>query len=75
MNQQSIINPIKDERLDVIYPSYSVKSSTFFRDKILIKAKKPNKFTNIDLTVKSVAFDTDVNMSFSIPKNYKRITF
>ena len=75
LNQQSIINPIKDERLDVIYPSYSVKSGEIFPNKILIKAKKPNKFTNIDLTVKSVTFNTDVFMSFSIPKNYKRITF
>lgn len=75
LNKQSIINSLKSERLDVIYPSYSIKEKEVFPDKILIRAKKPNKYTNIDLTVKSVVFDSDVHMSFSIPEGYKKITF
>ena len=73
LDKQSIINPLKNERLDIIYPSYSVKKDEIFPNKILIKAKKPTKFTNIDLTVKSVIFNTDVKMSFAIPKSYKKI--
>ncbi len=73
LDQQSVVNSIKNQRLDIFYPSYKLVDDELFPSAIKIKAKQANKFTNIDFILKSVQFDTDVNMSFSIPKGYKRI--
>jgi hypothetical protein len=73
LDKQSIVNSKKNQRLDVFYPSYKIVDDTVFPSEIKIKAKQPGKFTNIDFIVKSIEFDTDVNISFSIPKGYKQI--
>ncbi|KGL62068.1 DUF4292 domain-containing protein [Polaribacter sp. Hel1_85] len=73
LDKQSIVNAVKNQRLDVLYPSYNVVDDAIFPSEINIKAKQPGKFTNIDFVVKSVLFNTEVNTSFSIPKGYKQI--
>ena len=73
LDKQSIVNSKKNQRLDVFYPTYKIVDGAIFPSEIKIKAKQPGKFTNIDFIVKSVQFDTDVNISFSIPKGYKQI--
>jgi hypothetical protein len=73
LDKQSIVNSKKNQRLDVFYPSYKIVDEAVFPSEIKIKAKQPGKFTNIDFIVKSVEFNTDVNISFSIPKGYKQI--
>ena len=73
LDKQSIVNSKKNQRLDVFYPSYKIVDEAVFPSEIKIKAKQPGKFTNIDFIVKSVQFNTDVNISFSIPKGYKQI--
>ena len=67
------MNSKKNQRLDVVYPSYNIFAGVVFPTEIKIKAKQPGSFTNIDFTLKSVHFDTDVNTSFSIHKGYKQI--
>lgn len=73
LDKQSIVNSIKNQRLDIIYPSYNVVNDAIFPSEIQIKAKQSNKFTNIDFILKSVEFDTDFDTNFSIPKGYKQI--
>lgn len=73
LDKQSIVNSKKEQRLDVFYPSYKMIDDAVYPSEIKIKAKQPGKFTNIDFTVKSVEFNTDINTSFSIPKGYKQI--
>lgn len=72
--QQSIINSEKNQRLDILYPKYLVKDKVVFPENIQIKAKANNKYTEINMMVKSVVFNTDVNTSFTIPNGYKQIT-
>ena len=75
LDEQSIVNAEKDLRLDVKYPSYNLIDNVVFPSGINIKAKNAKKVTAIDLEYKSVEFDTDVEMSFSIPSGYKKLTF
>jgi hypothetical protein len=73
LDRQSIVNSIKEQRLDILYPNYKIIEDEVFPAKISIRAKQKKKYTNIDLTFKTVKFNTDVNTSFKIPSNYKRI--
>ncbi|AZJ34453.1 DUF4292 domain-containing protein [Tenacibaculum singaporense] len=73
LNKQLIVNSLKDQRLDISYPKYHKKNTTFFPEKINIRAKEKNKFTIIDITTRSVEYDTKLNVSFNIPNGYKEI--
>lgn len=73
LDKQSIVNTEKNQLLTIEYPSYNLVNNVLFPSEINIKAKQANKFTNIDLMVKSVEFDTNLDTSFSIPKGYKQI--
>ncbi|QTE21520.1 DUF4292 domain-containing protein [Polaribacter cellanae] len=73
LNSQSIVNSAKEQRLDILYPSYTVVDEVVFPQEIKIKAKDKKKFTQIDFELKSVEFNTVINTSFSIPNGYKRI--
>ncbi|WP_405563113.1 DUF4292 domain-containing protein [Polaribacter sp. Asnod6-C07] len=75
LDEQTIINTEKDLRLDVKYPSYSLIDEVVFPTGINIKAKNKKSLTTIDLEYKSVIFNEDVNMSFSVPKGYKKLSF
>ena len=75
LEEQNIVNAEKDLRLDVKYPSYNLINEVVFPSEINIKAKNTKSVTAIDLQYKSVVFDTDVNMSFNIPKGYKKLSF
>ena len=73
LDKQSIVNSLKSQRLDILYPSYNLVDDVVFPSEIKIKAKQAGKFTNIDFIVKSVEFNTDFDTSFSIPSGYKKI--
>ena len=73
LDNQSIVNPLKNQRLDVTYPSYSLIDDVLFPATIQIKAKQANRFTNVDFFLKSVAFDTDFETPFTIPNGYKEL--
>lgn len=73
LNKQSVINPLKNQRLDISYPKYSKKNSTLFPEKINIQAKENNKFTIIDIHTRSVEYNTKLNVDFTIPNGYKEI--
>lgn len=73
LDKQSIVNSLKDMRLDVLYPSYNLIDDVVFPSEINIKAKQASKFTNIDFTMKSVVFNTDLDVSFKIPNGYKPV--
>jgi len=75
LDRQSIISPLKGQRLDIIYPSYILVNDQEFPSEMMIKAKQKKAFTNIDLTYKSVVFDTELTIPFSIPNGYKRLNF
>ncbi|WP_226789210.1 DUF4292 domain-containing protein [Polaribacter reichenbachii] len=75
LDEQTIVNAEKDLRLDVKYPSYNLINDVVFPSGINIKAKNPKSITVIDLEYKSVVFNEDVNMSFSVPKGYKKLSF
>ncbi|WP_299001011.1 DUF4292 domain-containing protein [uncultured Tenacibaculum sp.] len=73
LNKQSVVNPLKNQRLDISYPKYSKKNSTLFPEKINIQAKENNKFTIIDIHTRSVEYNTKLNVDFTIPNGYKEI--
>ncbi|WP_299670516.1 DUF4292 domain-containing protein [uncultured Polaribacter sp.] len=73
LDQQSIVNSLKGQRLDIKYPLYKLVEDEVFPQEINIKAKKGTKLTTIDFELKSVEFNTEINTSFTIPKGYKRI--
>ncbi len=73
LNKQLIVNDMKNLELKVSYPKYLKKNTTLFPESIKINAKGKNKFTNIDLFVRSVVFDTELSMPFKIPSGYKEI--
>lgn len=74
LNKQSIVNTTKEQRLDILYPSYKVISEELYPTEINIKATQPGKFTNIDFLVKTIEFDTDIKTPFIIPKGYKKLS-
>jgi hypothetical protein len=73
LDKQSIVNSLKNQRLDIFYPSYKLIDNVVFPTEINIKASQKNKFTNIDFTLKTVEFNTAFSVPFSIPNGYKRI--
>ena len=73
LDKQSIVNSLKNQRLDIFYPSYKLIDNVVFPTEINIKATQRNKFTNIDFVVKTVEFNTDFSIPYLIPNNYKRI--
>ncbi len=75
LEEQSIVNPLKNLRLDIKYPSYNLVDGVVFPSEINIKAKNSRSVTILDLFYKSVIFDAALNMSFNIPSTYKRLKF
>ena len=73
LKKQYVINSLKNQRLDVLYPKYLEKNNVLFPEKIQIRAKEKNKFTNIDLNLRSVEFNKKLEMPFKIPSGYKEI--
>lgn len=73
LDKQSLVNSIKKQRLDIAYPEYSTKNGVLFPNKITINAKQQNSVTNIDITTKSVIFNTKLNIGFKMPNGYKEI--
>ena len=73
LDRQSIVNPIKEQRLDILYPNYKIIEDEVFPIEIKMKASRKKKRTTLDLIFKTVEFNTAVDISFKIPSNYKRI--
>ncbi|WBX73715.1 DUF4292 domain-containing protein [Tenacibaculum pacificus] len=73
LNKQSIVNSAKKQRLDIRYPSYSNKNNILFPEKIKINAKQHKQVTAIDITTRSVDFNTKLNIDFRMPNGYKEI--
>ncbi|TXD50140.1 DUF4292 domain-containing protein [Polaribacter sp. IC073] len=73
LDNQSIVNTLKGQRLEIQYPSYKLVEDEVYPQEINIKATQGNKLITIDFTLKSVEFNTEINTSFTIPKGYKRI--
>lgn len=73
LNKQSLISNFKNQRLDISYPEYLEKDGVVFPKKININAKKDAKFTTIGIDVRSIVFNTNLSMPFSIPSGYKEI--
>lgn len=75
LNKQFLVNTENNLRLDVDYPSYDKIKGELFPSQINIEAKNAKSTTKIDLIYREVVFNTAVDMSFNIPKNYKPIRF
>lgn len=75
LDKHLLVNDLKNQRLDISYPKYLEKEGEVFPENILLKVTENNKFTNLDITVKSVAFNTDLSMPFRIPSGYKKLEF
>ena len=75
LDKQFLVNSIQNQRLDIVYPSYSLIEDEVFPSAIKITAKQASRVTKIDLTYKSVEFNEEVGMSFVIPSSYKRLEF
>jgi benzoyl-CoA reductase/2-hydroxyglutaryl-CoA dehydratase subunit BcrC/BadD/HgdB len=75
LDKHVLVNDLKGQKLDIMYPSYLQKEAEVFPENILINVTENNKFTNIDIDVKSVVFDTKLSIPFTIPSGYKKLDF
>lgn len=75
LSKHSLVNEVKNQRLDIEYPKYLEKDGEIFPENIIINVKEKNKFTNVNITVKSVIFNTELKMPFKIPSGYKKLEF
>lgn len=75
LDKQTLINEENKLRLDIIYPNYDLIDNVVFPSKINLIAKNKKRTTTIDLDYKSVVFDSEILMSFNIPKGYKQLEF
>ncbi len=73
LNKQLVVNDLKEQELSITYPEYINKNEILFPKTTSIKATEKNKFTNIDLTVRSIVFNEELSMPFKIPSGYKEI--
>lgn len=73
LDKQKLVNIVKNQYLKVEYPEYMLKDDALFPEKINIVTKSINKFTEVDINVNSVIFDSKLNMPFSIPEGYEEI--
>ena len=73
LNQQSIVNTLKKQRLDIKYASYKLVDDEIIPQQINIKVKQENKVTIIDFILRSIELNTKINTSFTIPNGYKRM--
>ena len=75
LNKHVLVNDFKEQKLDISYLKYLQKDNEIFPENIFINVTEKKKFTNIDITVKSVVFDTKLSMPFTIPSGYKKLDF
>jgi hypothetical protein len=75
LNKQSLAQSEKNQLLDIEYNSYRFIENEYFPELINIKAQKEKQATKINFSLKSVIFDSEFTIPFSIPKNYKEIAF
>ena len=73
LNQQSILNTLKNQRLDIKYTSYKLVDDEIIPQQINIIVKQENKLTIIDFILRSIELNTKINTSFTVPKGYKRM--
>jgi hypothetical protein len=73
LDAQSIVKPLKGQRLDVKYPSYKYIEDEIFPKEINIKVEQENKTTTIDFILRSIELNKEINTSFTIPNGYKRM--
>lgn len=73
LDKQSLVNTSKSQRLDIVYPAYKKTDNTLFPESIQIEGKTENKHSKINLLVRSVIFNEEISIPFSIPKGYKEI--
>jgi len=75
LDKYSLVNDLKNQRLDISYPKYLQKDNEIFPENIVLDVVEGKKFTNLNITVRSVVFDTDLSMPFKIPPGYKKLEF
>lgn len=75
LNKHSLVNDVKSQRLDIEYPKYMEKDGEIFPENIILNVQENNKFTNLNITVKSVVFGRELSMPFKIPSGYKKLEF
>ena len=73
LNEQTLVNTSKQQRLDIKYPNYKVIDNTLFPENIQITAKSKSKTSNIDISVRSIIFDEEISIPYEIPEGYKEI--
>lgn len=73
LNKQLLVNEIKNQKLDISYPSYKKSINTLFPESIVIKGEAQNKSSDINILVRSATFNKEITMPFKIPNGYKEI--
>lgn len=73
LDKQSIVNDTKNQRLDIKYPSYKKTNAILFPENIVINGKAKNKHSDINITVRSIVFNEEISIPFTIPQGYKEI--
>lgn len=75
LDNQYVIDVKNNNRMDVQYPAYEAVKGEIYPSKIVVKSKSEKSYSEIDLTLRSVDFNRDLQIPFRIPAGYKRLTF
>jgi len=73
LNKQEIRNLGKDQKVSVIYPSYTNIEGEQFPSAINVLANDDYKKLSIFMKYSQVVFNKELNFPFKIPKGYKKI--
>lgn len=73
LKKQLLINPNKNQKLDISYPKYLEKNNLLFPKQIKINTKEKNKFSTIDINIRSIEFNKKIITPFKIPLGYQEI--
>ncbi|VXB31612.1 conserved hypothetical protein [Flavobacterium sp. 9AF] len=73
LEKEKISQPSEKRELEIFYPLYQKHQTSFLPEEINIKARQKEE-TIISLIYKNIAFNEDLNFSFSIPEGYEMVT-
>jgi len=73
LKKQEFKHPLKEEILTVLYKDFNKIDESLFPKGFVIQVIDKSKKTTIDVTYKSVIFNTQQNFPFEMPQAYKNI--
>ena len=72
IKKEKVVQKSENRSLEIQYPSFGKFNGMFLPNEIILKAIQDDKVT-IEIQYKSITFDEDLSMPFSIPSGYDEV--